>query len=97
MRWNLILSLLGLLLTFSLAGCPPVNDDDDSDSGEERVKCSGTYCTTEAQCPDAEPDAGDACDFTGNCHYCLPGSDEAEGYTCDGTSFTYQGSFDCEL
>ena len=96
MRWNLILSLLGLFLTFSLAGCPPVNDDDDSDGvGDERQKCSGTYCTTADDCPDEEPDAGDACDFNANCHYCLPGSTEAEGYTCNGSTFSYEGTYQC--
>jgi len=92
--------LMGLLaLTFfgTLAGCPADDDDDsgiddDDDIGE---LCSGPGCQNSTDCPSTEPDAGDPCTFNGNCHYCLPGSDEGEGYTCDGTSFTYQGTYTC--
>ncbi len=98
MRWITMFTLFVLTLGLTvLSGCPPTNDDDDSDgSGGSALLCSGTSCVNTAGCPAAEPAAGDPCSFTGNCHYCVDGSRDAEGYTCDGTSFTYQGTFACD-
>lgn len=94
----LLLPLLLLGLMVPLAGCPPVNDDDssdDDDSPGDSALCSGPGCMNGADCPADEPAAGDPCTFNDNCHYCADGSDEAQGYTCDGTSFTYQGDYVC--
>lgn len=94
----ILMGLLALTIFGTLAAGCPADDDDDTaaDDDDARELCSGDGCQNAATgCPTTEPDAGDSCTFNGNCHYCLPGSDQAEGYTCDGTSFTYQGTFDC--
>jgi len=89
----LILTTFGLGL---IAGCPPVSDDDDSAGSDDTELCGGPDCANSGDCPTVEPDPGDACDFTGNCHYCDVGSTTASGYTCDGTSFTFVNTFTCE-
>mgnify|MGYP000321058437 CR=1 FL=1 len=92
------LTLLFTMLTITfgiglMAGCPPT-DDDDSGGAEGTDLCSGPGCSNSNDCPIEEPAPGDLCDFTGNCHYCEQDT-AATGYTCDGTSFTDQGVFDC--
>lgn len=96
----ILLGLIGLAVFATLpAGCPADDDDDsgmdDDDDAAGSALCSGPGCMNSGECPPAEPDAGDPCTFNGNCHYCPDGSDEAEGYTCNGTSFTYQGTYTC--
>ncbi|MCO4772130.1 MAG: hypothetical protein KDA24_19005 [Deltaproteobacteria bacterium] len=99
---TLLLALFATSFLFSVvAGCPPTNSDDDDsgfsddDDAAGSSLCTGPGCSNSTSCPADEPDAGDPCNFNGNCHYCPDGSDEAEGYTCDGTSFSYQGTFSC--
>lgn len=80
--------------------CPKDKDDDSADTGQSArsALCSGDGCVNDASCPTDEPGDGDPCTFAGNCHYCshdTTKSPHAEGYTCDGTSFTYQGTYDC--
>ncbi len=99
-----LLSTCFLVLAFAglatIAGCPPAYDDDDSgdddDSpSETSALCTGPGCSNSTDCPAAEPADGDACTFNGNCHYCEGGSDEAAGFTCDGSSFSAQGTYTC--
>ena len=93
-----LLMLLLVTLGFTLVGCPPTGDDDDdtASSDEAGEPCSGTGCVNNPYCPDEEPNAADACTFMGNCHYCTDTPGIANGYTCDGASFTSQGTFDCD-
>ncbi len=88
-----------VLAALFLFGCPPIDDDDtggdDDDSSPTAFLCTGPGCQNAGDCPSAEPDDGDPCTFNGNCHYCPGTSDTADGYTCDGTSFSYQGTFTC--
>ncbi|MEZ4321708.1 MAG: hypothetical protein R3F61_29810 [Myxococcota bacterium] len=83
--------LAALFLPLALA-C----DDGTGPSTEYALCGDAAQCSQAAECPSSEPEGGDACTFTGNCHYC-DGSNTtaAQGYTCDGSTFTYQGSFDC--
>lgn len=90
---QLILITFGVTMGLALTGCP--GDDDDSGTDETEL-CSGPGCLNADECPTETVTAGDACDFNGNCHYCADGDDTAAaGFTCDGTSFTDQGTYDC--
>jgi hypothetical protein len=83
-------ALLVLVAAASVAGCPP-----DGTVGDYAL-CAGPGCVNASDCPALIPESGDACTFSGNCHYCLAGDTTAEGYTCDGAEFTAQGTFECE-
>ena len=78
--------MLPILTLFALTACGA--------DGVAGSLCEGDNCVNSADCPTAEPVDGDECDFQGNCHYCGDGTD-ADGYTCDGSTFTSQGVFDC--
>lgn len=88
--------LVPWIALLTLAGCP---EDKDKDSGASpsAALCAGPGCVNSDDCPAEEPFDGDGCSFGGNCHYCDSADDDsaARGYTCDGTSFTAQGTYDC--
>ncbi len=91
--------LLGIPLMMGPT-CPgeAVNPDDDAsgDDDDSVGLCSGPGCVNSDDCPAAEPADGDACGFSGNCHFCTGGADDAaRGYTCDGYSFAAAGTYDC--
>ena len=84
------------LLTIGCGGDSGQTDSGEMPSQPATEVCSGPGCVNATECPMAEPDDGGDCDFAGNCHYCDNGDDtSARGYTCDGTSFSAQGTFDC--
>jgi|GEM_PF-3731294 len=94
---RLLRSLALLFALFTLAGCPPTDDDDSTGSSDSGELCSGPYCSNDGDCPSVEPDPGDPCTLVGNCHYCddVDNTSAARGYTCDGSSFSFVDTFDC--
>ena len=83
---------LGMLAGIALFGC----GDDEGAGGSDYMLCSGSNCVNSADCPEDEPTDGDDCTFSGNCHYCPTGENMANGYTCDGSTFSAQGTFTCQ-
>ena len=98
--WLIILLVLSAPLIF--VGCPDddddsVGDDDDASGGEPALCDISPGCASDTtNCPSTAPDTGDECTFVGNCHYCNDENAIAEGYSCDGIQFSFQGTFTCD-